>query len=95
MTKLAACPRVLPSAARPVHAGLDPVPDSVSLPLCQGQQHMQHEPGRGVIVPGVQPFCQGADVDALIVKFLDRFEPFSEVPGQTVEAWDHHRVPRP
>ena len=53
---------------------------------------MQHEPVRGAVVPGVQAFGQGADVDALGVQFLDGPQAFGEVPGQAVDPRDHHHV---
>ena len=66
-------PPVLPSAAARSHSSLDPVPDGVPLPFRQGEQHMKHQAGCGAVVAGVQPFCQGANVDVLVVKLLDRF----------------------
>lgn len=38
----------------PVHAGLDPIPDGVPLPLCQGEEHVKHEPRDGAIVASFQ-----------------------------------------
>ena len=64
-----------------VHASLDPVPDGLPLPLRQGEQHMEHEPGGWTVVPGVQPLRQGADVDPLVMKLLDRFEPLPRGSG--------------
>ena len=46
----------------------------------------------GCVVPGVQAFGQGADVDALGVQLLDGPQAFGEVPGQAVDPRDHHDV---
>ena len=40
---------------------------------------MEHETGGGAVVAGVQPFRQGSDVDALVVKLLNGLQSLSEV----------------
>ena len=45
---------------------------------------MEHETVGGAVVAGVQPFRQGSDVDALVVKLLNGLQSLSEVPRQAV-----------
>ena len=54
---------------------------------------MEHETGGGAVVAGVQPFRQGSDVDALVVKLLNGLQSLSEVPRQAVNPRGHNRVP--
>ena len=53
---------------------------------------MEHETGGGAVVAGVQPLRQGSDVDALVVKLLDRLEPLCEIPRQAINPRKHNRV---
>ena len=70
-------PPVRPSAfgRGAVHAGLDPVPDRLPLPLGQGEEHVEHGPSCGTVVSGVQSLAHSADVDPLLVDLLDGLEP--------------------
>ena len=56
---------------------------------------MEHEARGGAVIARVQPLRQGTNLDPLVVKLLDRFESFPEVPGQAIKLWDHHCVPGP
>ena len=56
---------------------------------------MQHEPGRGAAVSGVQALRKGADVNPLGVQLLDGPQTLGEVPGQAVDSWRHDDVAGP
>ena len=47
----------------------------------------------GLSSPVSSPSARAADVDALVMKFLNGFESLREVPRQAVNPRDHHRVP--
>ena len=48
----------------------------------------------GLSSPVSSPSAKERMLMPWLVKLLDRFEPFPEVPRQAVEPRDHHRVPR-
>ena len=93
MTAPVVCPRFYPSAAaRSTPALIRSRMVSLSHSARDSSMwSMSREVG--LSSPGIQSLRQGADVDALVVKLLDRLEPFPEVPGQAVKPRDHHRVP--